>query len=61
MAGKNSYKLVTHILHTMVYRNGELIAILPPGATEQWGQITAMAIFDLAENDEIDMFGEVIP
>lgn len=39
------YKLVPHILHTMVYENGELIAILPPGHVN-WMALMAIIITD---------------
>lgn len=39
------YKLVPHILHTMVYENGELIAILPPGHVN-WMALMAIVITD---------------
>lgn len=58
---KHTIKLVPHILHTMVYRDGELLAILPPNAKEQWGRVSALVVFDLIENDQIEMFGEIIP
>lgn len=37
------YQLKTYILHTMVYKDGELIAILPPGSVN-WLAIMAEAI-----------------
>lgn len=58
MTKKHSIKIETHINHSIVYRDGELIAILPKDAKEQWGRVAAMTVFDLVENDHFDEFGE---
>jgi len=52
--GKFTYRFVTHIFHTMIYRNGELIAILPKDYTEGWGRIMAEVVFDVIEDDMFD-------
>ena len=40
------YKLVAVIFHTMVYRDGELIAIIPNGNTAAWAQLSAEMMAD---------------
>lgn len=52
--GKYTYKFVPVILHTMIYRNGELIAILPNGYTEGWGRVMAEVVFDTVDDDLFD-------
>lgn len=52
--GKFTYKFVTVILHTMIYRNGELIAILPRDYKEGWGRVMAEVIFDVIEDDSFE-------
>ena len=36
------YRLVAVIFHTMVYENGELIAIIPNGNTAAWARLTEL-------------------
>ncbi len=53
--GKHSYRFVTHIFHVIVYRDGEILAILPKDYKAGWGRISAEVIFDVIDDD---MFGE---
>jgi len=45
----NHYRLVAVIFHTMIYRNGELIAIIPNGNTAAWARLTSEMIDENAE------------